>query len=99
MTFIWVGAAIVALVLTVWGLAEKIKKAYQPKHELEAWQAATDEKLKRDKDRIDEVERGQIAVSKAIIAMLDHEITGNSAEKLKEAKSELMAYLLDRKGG
>ena len=37
MTFVWVGAAIIALVLTVWGLAEKIKKAYAPKHELEQW--------------------------------------------------------------
>lgn len=92
-TFLWVGAALVAFTLAVWGLIEKIKKARQPALDAAQWRRDTDSKLKRDKERIDSLEDGNRVMMRGQIAMLNHIITGNSIDKLKEAKDEMIKYL------
>ena len=92
-TFLWVGAALVAFTLAVWGLIEKIKKARQPALDAAQWRRDTDTKLKRDKERIDSLEDGNRVMMRGQIAMLNHIITGNSIDKLKEAKDEMIKYL------
>lgn len=92
-TFLWVGAALVAFTLAVWGLIEKIKKARQPALDAAQWRRDTDAKLKRDKERIDSLEDGNRVMMRGQIAMLNHIITGNSIDKLKEAKDEMIKYL------
>lgn len=92
-TFLWVGAALVAFTLAVWGLIEKIKKARQPSIDAAQWRRDTDAKLKRDKERIDSLEDGNRVMMRGQIAMLNHIITGNSIDKLKEAKDEMIKYL------
>ena len=92
-TFLWVGAALVAFTLAVWGLIEKSKKARQPALDAAQWRRDTDAKLKRDKERIDSLEDGNRVMMRGQIAMLNHIITGNSIDKLKEAKDEMIKYL------
>ena len=96
LTFLWVAAALIAFTLSVWALIEKIVKARKPKLDLAQWQHDTDEKLKSDKKRLDTLEDGNTVLVKAMLAILDHEITGNSLDKLKEAKNELTSYLIKR---
>lgn len=96
MTFFWVGAALIAFALAIWGLIEKIRKARQPSLDAEQWRRDTDGKLKRDKERIDSLEEGNKALVKGMLAMLNHEITGNSVDKLKTAQAELTKWLIDR---
>lgn len=96
MTFFWVGAALIAFALAIWALIDKIKKARQPAQELKHWQMETDQKLDKDKKRIDSLEEGNVVLIKAISAMLSHEITGNSIDKLKEARDQLTTYLIER---
>lgn len=96
LTFLWVAAALVAFTLSVWALVEKIAKARKPRVELAQWQHDTDEKLKTDKKRLDTLEDGQTALVKAMLAMLSHEITGNSVDKLKEAQTTLTNWLIER---
>lgn len=93
MTFLWVGAALVAFTLAVWGLIEKIKKARQPALDAAQWRRDTDAKLKRDKERIDSLEDGNRVMMRGQIAMLNHIITGNSIDKLKEARDEMIKHL------
>ena len=95
-TFLWVAAALIAFTLSVWALVEKIRKARQPKLDLEQWQRETDLKLDKDKKRIDSLEDGNVVLCKAILAMLNHEITGNSIERLKQAQQDLQNYLIER---
>ena len=93
-TFLWVAAALIAFVLAIWALVEKIRKARQPALDAAQWRRDTDAKLKRDKERIDSLEDGNRVMMRGQIAMLNHIITGNSIDKLKEAKDEMTKYLI-----
>lgn len=96
MTFLWVGAALIAFALAVWNLIDKIKKARQPAQDAERWRVEIEAKLDRDKKRIDSLEEGQRAMCRGVLALLNHEITGNSVDKLKKAQDEMTDYLVER---
>lgn len=96
LTFLWVGAALVAFTLSIWALVEKIKKAHQPANDAAQWRRETDAKLDRDKKRIDSLEDGNKILLRGILAMLNHEITGNSVDKLKSAQDEITKYLISK---
>lgn len=88
-TFLWVGAALVAFAIAIWTLVDKIKKAGQ-------WREQTRLMLDRDKRRINNLEDGQKAICRGILALLSHEINGNSTEKLKDAQADITNYLIER---
>ena len=96
MTFLVVAAALIGFILVCWNLIDKIRAAHQPKDELQGWQRDTDEKLKRDKERLDVLEDGNKVICRGILALLSHEINGNSTDKLKASQSEITNYLIDR---
>lgn len=89
MTFLWVGAALIAFTLAVWSLVEKIKKRSQ-------WRDDVDAKLATDKKRLDGQEEGQRVICRGILALLSHEINGNSVEKLKDAQKGITDYLIEK---
>ena len=96
MTFLIVAAALIAFVLICWNLIDKIRAAHKPKDEWHQWQRDTDEKLKRDKERLDILEDGNRVICRGILALLSHEINGNSTDKLKASQTEITNYLIDR---
>lgn len=69
-----------------------------------------EQKLATDKSRLDEhtrmlgshedkltnIETGNKVMCRGILALLSHEINGNSNEKLKESQAELTNYLIDK---
>lgn len=89
MTFLWVGAALIAFALAVWALVDRIKKASEWRNEVNA-------KLGKDKASIDGLEEGQKVICRGILALLSHEINGNSVEKLKSAQQGITDYLIER---
>ena len=96
MTFLIVAAVLIGFVLTCWALIDKIRAARKPKADLEHWQRETDTKLKHDKERLDVLEDGNRVICRGILALLSHEINGNSTDKLKASQSEITNYLIDR---
>ena len=69
-----------------------------------------DQKLATDKSRLDEhtrmlgthqeklvdIDRGNKVLCRGILALLSHEINGNSNDKLKESQQEITNYLIDK---
>lgn len=69
-----------------------------------------DRKLATDKSRLDEhtrilgthqdkladIDRGNKVLCRGILALLSHEINGNSNDKLKESQQEITNYLIDK---
>ena len=49
-----------------------------------------------DHNELDTVEVGIEKLCKCMLAITDHELTGNSIDKLREAKDELQDYLIKR---
>lgn len=89
-------------------LAENISKKVLEK--LEPRFKEIDRKLAADKSRIDEygiaigkhrdqlseIEEGNKVLCRGILALLSHEINGNSDDKLRASQVEITNYLIDR---
>lgn len=88
-TFLWVGAALVALILSVWTLVDKIRKASEYKREITR-------RIDSDSKRIESLEDGNKAICRGVLALLSHEINGNSIDKLTAARDGLTEYLIER---
>ena len=88
-TFLWVSAAIVAFTLAVWSLVDRIKKHSQ-------WKNDVDDALSRGGKRVDSLEEGNRVVCRGILALLSHEINGNSVEKLKDAQAGITDFLINK---
>ena len=72
--------------------------------------AEIDQKLATDKSRLDEhtrilgthqdkladIDRGNKVQCRGILALLSHEINGNSTDKLKESQQEITNYLINK---
>ena len=95
-TFLWVLAALVAFVLALWSLLDKIKNARKPAENAAEWRRSVETRLKIDKERLDSQEAGQKAICRGILALLSHEINGNSTDKLKDAQADITNYLIER---
>ena len=88
-------------------IATKVMEKLQP--ELDKKFADIDRKLAADKeaielhtrqlnaheDRVKKLEEGNQALCHGIFALLSHEISGNSIDKLKKAESGMKNYLID----
>lgn len=88
-------------------IATKVMEKLQP--ELDKRFTEIDRKLAADKetidmhtrqlnaheDRVKKLEEGNKALCHGIFALLNHEVTGNSVDKLKKAESGMKNYLID----
>lgn len=52
--------------------------------------------LEEHRKRMDSMETGQRAICRGVLALLSHEINGNSVDKLKEAQTGISNYLIDK---
>lgn len=55
-----------------------------------------DKLLSNDKERIDEMEGMLRQLCNSLKALLDHEITGNGIDRLKQARDDLDKFLINR---
>lgn len=55
-----------------------------------------DEQLQREHERIEDLEESNRIIMRALMAMLSHEINGNSDDRLRASFDEIQAYLIDR---
>lgn len=96
MTFLIVAAALAAFTLVILNIADKVRAARKPQHDLENWRRDTDTKLAADKKRLDSLEDGNKVMLRGINAIISHEINGNSVDELQKSQSEIMEYLIER---
>ena len=75
---------------------EEKKRKDQPVNSLESKVNEHDERLKRDHERLNELEEANRIQMRALMAMLHHEIDGNSVDGLKKAYAEIQQYLIDK---
>ena len=105
---IWTTAlAIVSGFLLLSNAAEKIVKAWKASKApnakqderilaLEEWKKTVDGKLNRDNERLGNIEEGNRATQRALLALLDHGIDGNNIKQMQDAKELLQDHLINR---
>ena len=72
------------------------RRKNQPVNTLETKIEDHEEKLRKDYARLNELEDGNRIMMRAMMALLSHEINGNSDEKLRSSYDEIQQYLIDR---
>ena len=95
-SFIVVLAALVVFLGGVLSVAKNWRDLRKPSEDQQKWRRDTDAKLARDNERLVSLEGGNRVLCQGMLAMLNHEITGNSVEKLKKAQEEMQTYLINR---
>lgn len=99
--------AIASAIVLLSNAAEKIAAAWRaakaPNDEqnarldaLEEWRKSVDRKLDNDKVALDNIQEGNHAIYKALLALLDHGLDGNNVKQMQDAKGELQNHLINR---
>ena len=94
--FAIVAIAVMGFVVLLGNVIKTIKGWREPGMSEAQWRTEVDRKLSSDNARITSLEEGNKAICKALIALLSHEINGNSKDKLQTALTGLQDYLIDR---
>jgi len=63
---------------------------------LEKWKETVDRKLIKDNERLVDIEEGDRAIQRALLALLDHNIDGNNIKQMQDAKEALQNHLINR---
>lgn len=88
--------ALLAFIVLLGNVIKTVKGWLQPGMSEKEWRQDVDRKLGSDNERIKSLEEGNKVICKALIALLSHEINGNSNDKLLKALEGLNNYLIDR---
>lgn len=75
---------------------EEKRRREQPVNNLEEKVNDHDERLDRDHKRLNDLEESNRIIMRALMAMLSHEINGNSDEKLKASFDEIQQFLIEK---
>lgn len=94
--FVIVALAVLAFIVLIGNVIKTIKTWREPQMSEQEWRREVDRNMADNNERIQKLEDGNKVICKALIAMLSHEINGNSTDKLQKAMGELQDYLIER---
>ena len=87
---------VMAFVVLLGNVIKTIKGWKQPADNLDAWRVDVNTKLDKDNRRLNDLEEGNRVICRGILALLSHEINGNSNDKLLTSQKEITDYLINR---
>lgn len=91
-----VGGAI-AIIVKVFAPIKDMKQRLAILEQLhKADQKCNDSKFEQDLKEIEKLEKANHHICQCMLALMDHEITGNSIERLKNARDELHLFLIEK---
>ena len=94
--FVIVLLAVLAFIILLANAIKALKEWRKPHDDRESWRRDVDDKLNRDNKRLSDLEEGNKVICRGILAMLSHEINGNSNDKLLASQQEITNYLIER---
>lgn len=91
----WVLAAAAALITLskVWDIFIARRKPYA---ELRETVERHEQKLTRDKERLDKQDEANAVIFRALYAQINHELSGNGNDILRKSRDEIQNYLTNR---
>ena len=88
----WLCSFIAAL-YGIWKIVKEIRK---PNDDLKETVAKHDNLLDKDNKRLMEIEDSNRMILKCLLVIINHDITGNGIEKMKQARDEIQEFLIDK---
>lgn len=81
-------------VVTIWGAVKVYKEIVAPHNQRKKELEIQKQYLERDNERIKKLEESQTMIYECLLVMLNHQITGNGVEKMKEVRNQMQEYLI-----
>lgn len=94
--FVIVLLAGLAFIVLLGNAIKALKEWRKPHDDLLEWGREVDKKLDRDNKRLNDLEGGNRVICRGILAMLSHEVNGDSRDKLLASQEEITNYLIDK---
>lgn len=91
----WVLAGAAALV-TISKAIDIIAEKLKPQRDIQKRLDEIDRKLNADKDRLDMQEKANGVIFRALYAQINHELSGNGDQILRDSRDEINDYLTKR---
>ena len=91
-----VALAVMAFIVLLGNVIKTFANWRKPHDDMEKWRQDVDQKLTNDNDRLEVLEVGNRVICRGILAMLSHELNGNSTDKLIASQTEITNYLIDK---
>lgn len=88
--------ALAGVVVLLGNAYRALKEFHKPHEDMTVWRRSVDNRLQNDHERLESMEKGNKVICRGILALLSHEINGNSTDKLKASQSEMTDYLIER---
>lgn len=79
----------------IWGILKIIKELRKPNEDMKAEVQKHTELLDKDNRRMKQCEDANQMILKCLLVIINHEITGNGIEKMKETRDMLQDFLVD----
>lgn len=85
-----------ALVTALYGVYKIVKELKKPSEDLKAEVHQHDEIITADHERLKDVEQSNKMILQCLLVIINHDITGNCIDKMKEARDELQEFLINK---
>ena len=85
-----------SFIAALYGIGKIVKEIRKPNDDLKETVAKHDNLLDKDNKRLMEIEDSNQMVLKCLLVIINHDITGNGIEKMKQARDELQEFLIDK---
>lgn len=87
---------ICTLIAAVWAVYKIYKEIRKPNDDIRTMVKNHDEKLRTEDNRLKEQEETNRMILQCMLDLINHEITGNSIDKLKERRDSLQEFLINK---
>lgn len=84
------------LVTAIWGVIKIIREIKKPSEDLKKKVQHHDELLNNDNERLKDIEQSNKLILNCMFVLINHDLTGNGIDKMKEARDELQEYLINK---
>jgi hypothetical protein len=82
--------------ISVWGVIKIWKEIKQPNEDKTKMLLAHEEKLEKIDERLKEIESAVRLNLQSSLVTINHDITGNGIDQLKNARNEIQEYLINK---
>lgn len=93
---VWLAGAIVTISAAVAVIVRLVTKILKPNQKQDERLEELESRSKSDAERLARIEESTAIMQRALLALLAHGIDGNDVEAMKDAKTELTNYLINR---
>lgn len=88
--------AFCGLITALWGVWKIVKEVRKPNEDLKKQVKKHDNLLDSDNRRLKDIEESNKMTLQCLLVIINHNITGNGIEKLKETRDELQEFLIKK---